>query len=88
MAEVGRTSLTFTKFVACLNLLTFPEQGKVEGRVLFGGQKPSVQFLRHYTGYVQQFGGLIRDGWLSSALDGLPVDLVREKYVHNVLSQE
>ena len=30
--------------------------GKVEGRVLFAGLKPTSMFLRRYTGYVEQFG--------------------------------
>jgi ABC-type multidrug transport system ATPase subunit len=31
--------------------------GKIEGRVLFAGLKPTSMFLRRYTGYVEQFGG-------------------------------
>lgn len=30
--------------------------GKITGEVLMGGNKPSVPFLRRYTGYVEQFG--------------------------------
>jgi ABC-type multidrug transport system ATPase subunit len=30
--------------------------GKIEGRVLFAGVKPTSMFLRRYTGYVEQFG--------------------------------
>lgn len=30
--------------------------GKISGEVLMGGNKPSVPFLRRYTGYVEQFG--------------------------------
>lgn len=33
--------------------------GKQEGSVLFSGQKPSVAFLRRYTGYVEQFDTLL-----------------------------
>eukprot|EP00195_Chlamydomonas_chlamydogama_P009759 CAMPEP_0202901782 /NCGR_PEP_ID=MMETSP1392-20130828/14649_1 /ASSEMBLY_ACC=CAM_ASM_000868 /TAXON_ID=225041 /ORGANISM="Chlamydomonas chlamydogama, Strain SAG 11-48b" /LENGTH=615 /DNA_ID=CAMNT_0049588397 /DNA_START=85 /DNA_END=1932 /DNA_ORIENTATION=+ len=34
-------------------------QGVIEGDLQFGGQKPSQQFLRRYTGYVEQFDTLI-----------------------------
>lgn len=30
--------------------------GKTEGTILFAGNKPTRQFLRRYTGYVEQFG--------------------------------
>ncbi len=30
--------------------------GKVEGAILFAGNKPTRPFLRRYTGYVEQFG--------------------------------
>jgi ATP-binding cassette, subfamily G (WHITE), member 2 len=30
--------------------------GKTQGTLLFAGQKPTQQFLRRYTGYVEQFG--------------------------------
>jgi len=30
--------------------------GKMEGTVLFSGSKPTRNFLRRYTGYVEQFG--------------------------------
>ena len=29
---------------------------QVEGDILFSGHKPDTAFLRHYTGYVEQFG--------------------------------
>jgi ABC-type multidrug transport system ATPase subunit len=31
--------------------------GEVQGSIRFAGQKASQQFLRRYTGYVEQFGG-------------------------------
>lgn len=31
--------------------------GKTEGSIFFAGNKPTRQFLRRYTGYVEQFGG-------------------------------
>eukprot|EP01025_Chloroclados_australasicus_P041211 TRINITY_DN4350_c0_g1_i1.p1 TRINITY_DN4350_c0_g1~~TRINITY_DN4350_c0_g1_i1.p1 ORF type:complete len:528 (-),score=50.28 TRINITY_DN4350_c0_g1_i1:47-1465(-) len=34
-------------------------QGTISGQILFGGRKPSVMFLRRYTGYVEQFDTLI-----------------------------
>jgi hypothetical protein len=33
--------------------------GKTEGGILFAGLRPSQQFLRRYTGYVEQFDTLI-----------------------------
>ncbi len=33
--------------------------GITEGDIAFGGQKPTIQFLRRYTGYVEQFDTLI-----------------------------
>ena len=33
--------------------------GVIEGEVKFGSQKPSMQFLRKYTGYVEQFDSLL-----------------------------
>ena len=30
--------------------------GKIEGTILFAGHKAGTQFLRRYTGYVEQFG--------------------------------
>uniref|UniRef100_A0A1D2A9Y0 ABC transporter domain-containing protein n=4 Tax=Auxenochlorella protothecoides TaxID=3075 RepID=A0A1D2A9Y0_AUXPR len=33
--------------------------GKISGEVLMGGNKPSVPFLRRYTGYVEQFDTLV-----------------------------
>jgi hypothetical protein len=30
--------------------------GKTEGSIMFAGNKPTRQFLRRYTGYVEQFG--------------------------------
>lgn len=35
--------------------------GSRTGDILFAGQPPSQQFLRRYTGYVEQFGGCL--GW-------------------------
>eukprot|EP01025_Chloroclados_australasicus_P023816 TRINITY_DN2402_c0_g1_i2.p1 TRINITY_DN2402_c0_g1~~TRINITY_DN2402_c0_g1_i2.p1 ORF type:complete len:652 (-),score=93.43 TRINITY_DN2402_c0_g1_i2:504-2429(-) len=34
-------------------------QGNVTGEILFRGQKPSLSFLRRYTGYVEQFDTLL-----------------------------
>ena len=34
--------------------------GRIEGRVLFAGVKPTTMFLRRYTGYVEQFGAHAR----------------------------
>ena len=31
--------------------------GQLEGAVAFAGNKPTPQFLRRFTGYVEQFGG-------------------------------
>jgi ABC-type nitrate/sulfonate/bicarbonate transport system ATPase subunit len=36
--------------------------GKTEGKVLFAGNVPSRNFLRRYTGYVEQFGKR-KDPW-------------------------
>ena len=33
--------------------------GKTEGSILFAGNKPTRQFLRRYTGYVEQFDTLL-----------------------------
>jgi ATP-binding cassette, subfamily G (WHITE), member 2 len=33
--------------------------GETEGEIRFGGQAPTMQFLRRYTGYVEQFDTLI-----------------------------
>lgn len=33
--------------------------GKLEGEVLYGGQKATRSFLRRYTGYVEQFDTLL-----------------------------
>lgn len=33
--------------------------GSISGEVMFGGEKPSKQFLRRYTGYVEQFDSLL-----------------------------
>jgi ABC-type multidrug transport system ATPase subunit len=33
--------------------------GVTEGTISFGGQAPTTQFLRRYTGYVEQFDTLI-----------------------------
>lgn len=33
--------------------------GKTEGSIMFAGQKPTQQFLRRYTGYVEQFDTLL-----------------------------
>jgi ABC-type multidrug transport system ATPase subunit len=30
--------------------------GKLDGDILFAGNKPTRSFLRRYTGYVEQFG--------------------------------
>jgi ABC-type multidrug transport system ATPase subunit len=30
--------------------------GKLQGDILFAGNKPTRPFLRRYTGYVEQFG--------------------------------
>lgn len=30
--------------------------GNTEGKIMFAGNTPSKQFLRRYTGYVEQFG--------------------------------
>jgi ATP-binding cassette, subfamily G (WHITE), member 2 len=34
-------------------------QGTVEGEILFSAQKPSMNFLRRFTGYVEQFDTLL-----------------------------
>ncbi|KAG2450267.1 hypothetical protein HYH02_004778 [Chlamydomonas schloesseri] len=34
-------------------------EGKTEGTIAFAGQKPTPQFLRRYTGYVEQFDTLL-----------------------------
>ena len=31
--------------------------GQLEGTVAFAGNRPTPQFLRRFTGYVEQFGG-------------------------------
>ena len=31
--------------------------GAISGKVMFGGHHASKNFLRRYTGYVEQFGG-------------------------------
>lgn len=33
--------------------------GKLQGDVLYGGEKPSRAFLRRFTGYVEQFDTLL-----------------------------
>lgn len=33
--------------------------GSMEGSILFAGHKPTRQFLRKFTGYVEQFGEII-----------------------------
>jgi ABC-type multidrug transport system ATPase subunit len=38
--------------------------GEVQGSIRFAGQKASQQFLRRYTGYVEQFGGCSGQGVL------------------------
>lgn len=37
-------------------------QGVTEGTIAFAGQKPTPQFLRRYTGYVEQVRGGREDG--------------------------
>ena len=38
--------------------------GQLEGTVAFAGNKPTPQFLRRFTGYVEQFGGCCCPQWL------------------------
>jgi Fe-S cluster assembly ATPase SufC len=46
--------------------------GKTEGTLLFAGQKPTQQFLRRYTGYVEQFGE--REGLRAQTCSELSMD--------------
>jgi hypothetical protein len=43
--------------MACADLLAGRKTvGKITGDIRFAGHKPSRNFLRRYTGYVEQFG--------------------------------
>jgi ABC-type multidrug transport system ATPase subunit len=58
-------------------------QGKTEGEIFFSAHKPSLNFLRRYTGYVEQFDTLldiltVREMLLYTAELKLPVHIPLE----------